>query len=112
MLCQQRKVKCDGQKPCSTCVKSGKECIAQQPSLPRRRKPRVSAPKPEAVFRLQHVKQTLQDSNAKPEGATPENSEEKRIDIESTPSGSRSPESQLPQGTLIVERGQSRYVEK
>jgi hypothetical protein len=36
--CQQRKVKCDGQRPCSACSKYGKECVSKTgPQASRRR---------------------------------------------------------------------------
>lgn len=38
VLCQQRKVKCDKQKPCSNCTKARVECIASAPTRRRRRK--------------------------------------------------------------------------
>ncbi|KAH8668289.1 fungal-specific transcription factor domain-containing protein [Tricladium varicosporioides] len=38
VLCQQRKVKCDRQKPCSNCIKARAECVASTPTLPRRRR--------------------------------------------------------------------------
>src|SRR5687768_4422270 len=31
-FCYQRKVKCDGKRPCSRCTKSGAECRAERPS--------------------------------------------------------------------------------
>lgn len=38
VLCQQRKVRCDKQKPCANCVKAGVECRVVPPQPPRRRK--------------------------------------------------------------------------
>ncbi|KAF4628725.1 hypothetical protein G7Y89_g9431 [Cudoniella acicularis] len=38
VLCQQRKVKCDRQKPCSNCIKARAECVTSTPTLPRRRR--------------------------------------------------------------------------
>jgi hypothetical protein len=37
-LCQQRKVRCDKQKPCANCVKAQVECRVIPPQPPRRRK--------------------------------------------------------------------------
>ncbi|TVY37497.1 Aurofusarin cluster transcription factor [Lachnellula occidentalis] len=42
ILCQQRKVKCDRRKPCSNCIKARAECVASTPSLPRRRKRKLT----------------------------------------------------------------------
>lgn len=41
MLCQQRKVRCDKNKPCANCVKAGAECRVVPPQPPRRRKKRL-----------------------------------------------------------------------
>lgn len=38
VLCQQRKVRCDKNKPCANCVKAGVECKVVPPLPPRRRK--------------------------------------------------------------------------
>jgi hypothetical protein len=38
VLCQQRKVRCDKQKPCANCVKAQVECRVIPPQPPRRRK--------------------------------------------------------------------------
>lgn len=38
VLCQQRKVRCDKQKPCANCVKAQVECRVVPPLPPRRRK--------------------------------------------------------------------------
>lgn len=38
VLCQQRKVRCDKNKPCANCVKAGVECRVVPPQPPRRRK--------------------------------------------------------------------------
>ncbi|KAJ8068649.1 hypothetical protein OCU04_002351 [Sclerotinia nivalis] len=43
ILCQQRKVRCDRQKPkCSNCVKAHAECIPSAPAAPRRRRRKLS----------------------------------------------------------------------
>ncbi len=38
VLCQQRKVRCDKNKPCANCVKANVECRVVPPQPPRRRK--------------------------------------------------------------------------
>ncbi|KAH8599545.1 hypothetical protein B0O99DRAFT_724405 [Bisporella sp. PMI_857] len=42
ILCQQRKVKCDRQKPCSNCIKARVECVPSAPAAPRRRRKKFS----------------------------------------------------------------------
>ncbi|KAF4434828.1 Zn(2)-C6 fungal-type DNA-binding domain, partial [Fusarium albosuccineum] len=41
VLCQQRKVRCDKNKPCANCVKANVECRVIPPQPPRRRKKRL-----------------------------------------------------------------------
>ena len=41
VLCQQRKVRCDKNKPCANCVKAKVECRVIPPQPPRRRKKRL-----------------------------------------------------------------------
>jgi hypothetical protein len=41
VLCQQRKVRCDKNKPCANCVKARVECRIIPPQPPRRRKKRL-----------------------------------------------------------------------
>ena len=41
VLCQQRKVRCDRQKPCANCVKAQVECKVVPPQPPRRRKKKL-----------------------------------------------------------------------
>jgi hypothetical protein len=41
VLCQQRKVRCDKNKPCANCVKARVECRVIPPQPPRRRKKRL-----------------------------------------------------------------------
>lgn len=41
-LCQQRKVRCDKNKPCSNCVRAGVDCRVIPPQPPRRRKKRIA----------------------------------------------------------------------
>ncbi|KAL5085294.1 fungal-specific transcription factor domain-containing protein [Trichoderma sp. SZMC 28011] len=41
VLCQQRKVRCDRNKPCANCVKAGAECRVIPPQPPRRRRKKL-----------------------------------------------------------------------
>ncbi|KAE8383205.1 fungal-specific transcription factor domain-containing protein [Aspergillus bertholletiae] len=42
VLCQQRKVRCDQQKPCANCVRAQVECRVLPPQAPRRRKKKLT----------------------------------------------------------------------
>jgi hypothetical protein len=42
VLCQQRKVRCDRQKPCANCVKARVECAPSLPTVPRRKRRKFS----------------------------------------------------------------------
>lgn len=63
VLCQQRKVKCSRETPCSGCIKSRAECIYRDPAPPRRRKRR----NPEDVLldRLKRYEELLQNAGIK-----------------------------------------------
>lgn len=41
VLCQQRKVRCDRNKPCANCAKAGAECRVIPPQPPRRRRKKL-----------------------------------------------------------------------
>jgi len=55
--CQKRKVRCDKKKPCSNCVKAGKDCRVVPPQPPRRRKKRI--PERDLVERLRKYEALL-----------------------------------------------------
>ncbi|KAF3061635.1 hypothetical protein GL218_03348 [Daldinia childiae] len=57
VLCQQRKVRCDKNKPCSNCLKANVECRVVPPQPPRRRKKRV--PERDLVERLRKYEALL-----------------------------------------------------
>lgn len=76
VLCQQRKVRCDKQKPCSNCVKAGAECRVVPPQPPRRRKKRLQ--ERDLLERLKKYEDLLREHNidfealehdGKPDGA-------------------------------------------
>jgi hypothetical protein len=108
VLCFQRKVKCDGQRPCSTCVKAQVECIAKAPTLPRRRKAQIS--KGDLLARLRRCEELLEIHGVKVED---EIEAPRPTDQHMTHStdDSRSPESTADIGKLVIERGHSRYFE-
>ncbi|KAK6005020.1 hypothetical protein QM012_007799 [Aureobasidium pullulans] len=57
--CQQRKVKCDRKFPCSTCIKSGGQCIPV--AAPRQRRRRF--PEAELLQRVRHLEGLLRQHN-------------------------------------------------
>jgi hypothetical protein len=108
VLCFQRKVKCDGQRPCSTCIKARIECITKAPTVPRRRKGQIS--KGDLLARLRRCEELLKSHGVKVED---EVEAQEPIDQQMviSPDDSRSPESAANIGKLIIERGHSRYIE-
>lgn len=66
MLCQQRKVRCDKNKPCSNCVKAGVDCRVVPPAPPRRRKKRLQ--ERDLIDRLKKYEDLLRDNNVKFDG--------------------------------------------
>lgn len=61
VVCQQRKVRCDKQKPCSNCVKAGVECRVVPPLPPRRRKKRLQ--ERDLLERLKKYEDLLREHN-------------------------------------------------
>lgn len=106
-FCQQRKVRCDGHRPCSTCLRNGQECIRRIRPKTQGRKNKDSAVAGVAdhlARRLELCERALQahgislDDRGEPD---------KKPSLRLTNS-SRS----APEGHLISEKAQSRYVEK
>lgn len=108
VLCFHRKVKCDGQRPCSTCIKARAECITKAPTGPRRRRVQVS--KGDLLARLRRYEELLESHGVKIED---EVEAQRPIDQQMvlSPDDVRSPESTVDIGKLIIERGHSRYIE-
>lgn len=121
VLCQQRKVKCDRQKPCSNCIKARAECVTATPSLPRRRRRKFTEidlaarlRKYEHLLKTHGVKIEDDDASQEPEEATSENSSsaggvdpELRLLSLSTPRPRN-----LERGALFTDKENSHYVEK
>lgn len=61
VLCQQRKVRCDKNKPCANCVKARVECRVVPPQPPRRRKKRLQ--EKDLVDRLKKYEVLLSENN-------------------------------------------------
>jgi hypothetical protein len=140
VLCQQRKVKCSRETPCSACIKSRVECVYRDPAPPRRRKRRN--PEDVLLARLKRYEELLQNAGVKVVpigGANGGAAEDERVDERGSrqtsavddagrnevdehytnrtqPSDSLSTEttggrSAYP-GRFIFEEGRSRYLEK
>ena len=70
VLCQQRKVRCDKNKPCANCVKARVECRVVPPQPPRRRKKRLQ--EKDLIERLKKYEGLLSENNIKFESIHPE----------------------------------------
>ncbi|KAI9810456.1 MAG: hypothetical protein M1827_006232 [Pycnora praestabilis] len=130
VLCAQRKVKCDRRDPCSACIKSRVTCIFIDPAAPRRRKRK--APEVSLLARLKRYEELLKNYGVKIEGDEFEDHkvdhDHDRGEVEAAssskssgyargdtrPVGKQLEESRSPgpdTGTMVLERGASRYVE-
>lgn len=103
VLCQQRKVRCDKNKPCANCVKAKVECRVVPPQPPRRRKKRLQ--ERDLIDRLKKYESLLaengvkfdsigQDLRSAPEANNGEDVEDLENDFEglrTSPSASASP---------------------
>lgn len=63
VLCQQRKVRCDKNKPCANCVKARVECRVIAPQPPRRRKKRLQ--ERDLIDRLKRYETLLSEHGVK-----------------------------------------------
>lgn len=70
VLCQQRKVRCDRNKPCANCVKAGAECRVIPPQPPRRRKKRLQ--EKDLLDRLRKYESLLSQHGVKFDAIDPE----------------------------------------
>ena len=119
ILCYQRKVKCDGQRPCSTCRKSQVECISKLATAPRRKAKTLAAKEDQLLERLRRYEALLKlhdiDLDENNEGITGSAKTDTGNGHE-VPEESKSPDPGSGTGTdngkLIVEDGHSRYIEK
>ncbi|KAK9330883.1 fungal-specific transcription factor domain-containing protein [Lipomyces starkeyi] len=107
-LCQQRKVRCNGEKPCSSCIKAGVECMT--PATSRRRKRKL--PEEDVLLRLRRYEQVIIKHGLKVEDGDCENpSDEQRMATKETHKASRPSGSRIDNGKMIVGQGNSRYIE-
>lgn len=106
LLCQQRKVRCDRNEPCSNCVKAGvAKCEAAPQYPPRKRKKRF--PEAELLARLRRYERHLRNYGADIEAINQE-------DLNSEPAGPS--KSQLGAEEIVLSpfsvRRSLRHVEK
>jgi Fungal Zn(2)-Cys(6) binuclear cluster domain len=119
-LCQQRKIKCDKNSPCSNCRKSSTECEFVAPQAPQRRKRKL--PDEELLAQLQRYEKLLKAHGIPLHSEVEEvetlftgdsNSSRSRTDASIAPKASTDEASiNLKIGKLIVEDGRTRYVEE
>jgi hypothetical protein len=95
--CHQRKVKCDGNRPCATCVKGGKECrpIVHAKAI-RQRDPRAGQIDL-LLTRLRRCEALLQSH-----GISVESQKPSEASVVNTPADD---------GQLILQDGHARYIE-
>jgi len=71
VTCSRRKVRCDKKEPCSTCQKSGTQCVFRAPAPPQRRKRR--APETILLERLRRAEDLLKGLGVKVDPTTENN---------------------------------------
>lgn len=110
VLCQQRKVKCDRQKPCSNCIKARAECVPSAPTLPRRRRRKFSDQ--DLAARLRRYEHLLKKNGVKIEDDddVPEEPPEPPVQRGLSLGPPRIPKTD--KGILFSDHQNSRYVEK
>ncbi|RJE18774.1 Transcription factor [Aspergillus sclerotialis] len=103
LFCRQKKVRCDGQRPCSTCVRNGEQCRAgQRAEPPNRRRINPPAASDRLLQRLRLYEEALQANGIE-------------VDEGHPPSPCpvlRDPPMSPPKGQMIIKSGSSQYVEK
>ena len=117
ILCQQRKVKCDRQKPCSNCTKARVECVASTPTHPRRRRRKLT--EIDLAARLRRYEQLLRDHGVPEEkidiNVYPQSSihlDREREPLEPKLSMSAPRDRNGERGAFFADRENSHYVEK
>lgn len=113
VLCQQRKVKCDRQKPCSNCIKARAECVPSAPTVPRRRRRKFT--EQDLAARLRKYEHLLKKNGIKieeDEDAPEDRPEPSTYGVERglTLEVPRAPKAD--KGMLFADHQNSRYVEK
>ena len=122
VLCSRRKVKCDKNYPCSNCRRKGVDCVFRAPAPPRRRK-KIS-PEAALLSRLKRAEELLKSHGltmgAKDNDSHMADSQSDDMDV-ITPVEDRdvtghNEKTTVPSiaasGRLIINEGQSRYLDK
>ena len=114
VLCQQRKVKCDRQKPCSNCVKARAECVASPPAPPRRRKRKFA--EVDLSLKVERYERLLKNNGVKlgDDEIIKDQNGFRDLNLGKGLSfdAPRSPKSNGTRGTLLRRHGKTHYVEK
>lgn len=100
--CYQRKVKCDGQRPCSTCVKHSRQtdCHTAHPAVVR-----LTAAGHEAIMsRLRHCENLLAANGISVDDQGPTGQVESPLSLRGT--------TEDEDGHVIIHRGHLRFVDK
>ena len=106
VLCQQRKVKCDRQKPCSNCVKARAECIPSVPTVPRRRRRKFS--EQDLATKVRRYEHLLKKHGVKlEEDDSSDGSRAANKEKDWCPTATKG-----SSGMMLADREHSRYVEK
>ena len=112
VLCQQRKVKCDRQKPCSNCIRARADCVPSAPTVPRRRRRKFS--EQDLAARLRRCEHLLRKHGVRidddDDDATDEPPEPPAEDRRLALAAPRNPVTD--KGILFSDHQNSRYVEK
>ena len=110
LLCSQKKIKCDGQKPCAACIKSRVECV-RKPSVPaQRRKARFAVAKEDILTRLKRCEEQLRITAERDgEGSGSESPERESGDVVVKQDESSSPDPR-PFSKLVVTDRSRRFV--
>jgi hypothetical protein len=117
VLCQQRKVKCDKQKPsCGNCIKARAECVPSAPTVPRRRKRKIA--ETDLVGRLRKYELLLKTHGIKvddeePARKTGDGPSQLAEDFDPGVISMLAPRARNSEkGALFAEKENSHYVEK
>jgi hypothetical protein len=102
--CYQRKVKCDGKRPCSRCTKSGAECRSERPG----RSPRpgirsTTVTNSSLMIRLRRYEKLLVTHGVRIET---------RLDEEDEVRDTGSPANESEDGRVIMQGGNPRFIDK
>lgn len=120
ILCQQRKVRCDKQKPCSNCIKARAECVPSAPTGPRRRRRKLT--EADLVVRLRRYEHLLKKHGVKLDDEEDIANEHEGVDVHERAEYNKAGEGPLSlavprapgaeKGALLSYKGNTHYVEK